>query len=435
MDGDTALQRPDRHKPMPYCGLDFGTSNSTLGLSLGGRQILCPLEGDSVTLPSAVFFDYEEHRVRYGRDAIAAYIDGSEGRLLRSLKSVLGSQLINETTLIQRKNVAMRAIIGMFVRQVKTIAERHLARRGQGQAIDSVVLGRPVRFVDDDDAADRRAEAELIEIARAQGFRHVETQLEPIAAALAYEQSLSTEELSLIVDLGGGTSDFVIARLSPQRAGRADRGADILGRSGVHVGGTDFDRRLSIAKAMPHLGYDVKLGEKQLPMPLHLFHDLATWHKIPFLYTPQNRAYLQSILMTADQPALIERLIDVIGNRKGHQIAGEVEAAKIALSEAKAAHLHLPLNLVIDIPLTAADLDAAVTEDTRRIILAIDHCAKAAGIGLDQVQSIFLTGGSTGIPAVRRAILTHLPQARPVTGDMFGSVGLGLAIDAQSRFA
>src|SRR4029450_622573 len=99
-----------------------------------------------------------------------------------------------------------------------------------------VRLVRPVRFVDGDDEADRRAEAELVDIAKAQGFRHVATQLEPIAAALTYEQSLQREELSLIVDLGGGTSDFVIARLSPARAREADRAGDILGRSGVHIG-------------------------------------------------------------------------------------------------------------------------------------------------------------------------------------------------------
>src|SRR5262249_33309273 len=158
------------------------------GVSLGAREVLCPLEGASVTLPSAVFFDYEEHRVRYGRDAVTSYIEGAEGRLLRSLKSVLGSQLINETTLIQRKHVSMRNIIGMFVRHVKGAAQHHLAEHGVNGELDSVVLGRPVRFVDEDDEADRRAEAELIEITKAQGFKHVETQLEPIAAALAYEQ-------------------------------------------------------------------------------------------------------------------------------------------------------------------------------------------------------------------------------------------------------
>lgn len=418
-----------------YCGLDFGTSNSTLGLSTGETEILCPLEGTSVTLPSAVFFDYEEHKVRYGRDGITAYIEGAEGRLLRSLKSVLGSQLINETTLIQRKHVSMRNIIGMFMRHVKTTAQHHLSAQGAKGEIDSVVLGRPVRFVDEDDEADRRAEAELVEIAKAQGFHHVETQLEPIAAALAYEQSLDREELSLIVDLGGGTSDFVIARLSPERAKQSDRSGDILGRSGVHVGGTDFDRSFSIAQAMPSLGYNVLIGEKQLPMPRHLFHDLATWHKIPFLYTPQNLSYLRSILQQVDHPDLVLRLVDVLAHRKGHQIAGEVETAKIALSDVTHTHLHLKMEPVVDLPVGRDDLERAVYGDTSRILAAIDSCARLAGIALEKIQSVFLTGGSTGIPAVRQRILAQIPNAKPVTGDMFGSVGLGLAIDARRRFA
>ncbi len=413
-----------------YCGLDFGTSNSTLGLLLDGQLSLCPLEGDSVTLPSAIFFDYEDERVRYGRDAVAAYIEGAEGRLLRALKSVLGSQLIAETTLIGRKQVAMRAIIGMFMRRLKAIAENRL-----GHDIDSVVLGRPVRFVDEDEEADHRAEAELIEIAKAQGFRHVATQLEPIAAALAYEQSLSHEELSLIVDLGGGTSDFVVARLSPDRARQVDRAADILGRSGIHIGGTDFDRRLSIDQAMPHLGYDVLLGAKRLPMPTHLFHDLATWHKIPFLYTPQNLAYLNSVVTAADRPEQLERLIDVLARRKGHRIAGEVEAAKIALSDIQEVRLPLPIEPPVDIQVTRSDLDRAVHDDTSRILDAIDRCCHEAALSRDQIQSIFLTGGSTGIQAVRRRILGHVPNAKAVDGDMFGSVGLGLAIDAHRRFA
>src|SRR4051812_10059350 len=173
-----------------YCGLDFGTSNSTLALHANGRAFLCPLEGDAVTLPSAIFYDAEDQSVRFGRDAVQTYIEGAEGRLLRALKSVLGSALIEETTLIQRKRVAMRAIIGMFIRHLKRTAEAHLAATGIPGSLDTVVLGRPVHFVDDDEAADRRAEAELIAAAKAEGFSHVETQLEPIAAALAYEQTL-----------------------------------------------------------------------------------------------------------------------------------------------------------------------------------------------------------------------------------------------------
>lgn len=418
-----------------YCGLDFGTSNSTLALHAGGQAMLCPLEGESVTLPSAVFYDFEDHSVRFGRDAVRAYIEGAEGRLLRALKSVLGSALIEETTLIQRKRVAMRAIIGMFIRHLKRTAERHLDSLGMPSELDSVVLGRPVHFVDGDEAADRRAEAELVATAKAEGFRHVETQLEPIAAALAYERVLNREELSLIVDLGGGTSDFVIARLSPERARQLDRTGDILGRSGVHVGGTDFDRRLSIDKVMPHLGYDVLLGPKRLPMPQYLFHDLATWHKIPFLYTAQTLQYLRSIVLGADHPELLRRLIDVLSHRNGHRIAGEVETAKITLSDAESAELILPLHPALPVEVTRADLERAIHDDTTRIIDAIERCTKAAAVNGDEIDSVFLTGGSTGIPAVRNRILAKLPNARAVPGDMFGSVGLGLAVDAARRFA
>jgi len=246
---------------------------------------------------------------------------------------------------------------------------------------------------------------------------------------------LEREELSLIVDLGGGTSDFVVARLSPERARHVDRGADILGRSGVHIGGTDFDRRLSIDKVMPHLGYDVRLGDKSLPMPSHLFHDLATWHKIPFLYTPQNLGYLRTVIPAADQPELVQRLLQVFLGRKGHQIAGEVEAAKIALSAVQATSLALPVEPRVSIGMTRGDVDHAVHDDTRRLVETIDRCCRAAAIKPAAVESVFLTGGSTGIPAVRNRILAHLPNARAVPGDMFGSVGLGLAIDAAKRFS
>src|SRR5512134_3341555 len=358
-----------------HCGLDFGTSNSTIGIAAGNGFRLCALEDGNVTLPSAIFYDYEAHKARFGRDGIRHYIEGTEGRLLRSLKSVLGSALIDDTTLIQRKRVALRDIMGLFLRHLKSLLEHEV-----GYPLENVVLGRPVRFVYHDDEADRRAESELVGIARAQGFKHVETQFEPVAAALAYEQELDREELSLIVDLGGGTSDFVVARLSPERSRHADRSQDILARTGVHIGGTDFDRHLSIAQVMPHLGYHTHIGEKRLPMPHHLYHDLATWHLIPQVYTPDNLSYLRQVLPTAEEPELIQRLIDVLTDRKGHHIASEVEAAKIALSEQRQVMLKIPLREPLETPVTANDLDNAVHEDALRIVHAIDICLQAADV-------------------------------------------------------
>jgi hypothetical chaperone protein len=412
-----------------YCGLDFGTSNSTLGFSTGGRYVLCPLEGGSVTLPSSIFFDYEDRTVRFGRDGIRAYIDGTEGRLLRALKSVLGSSLITETTQIRNRPMAIRDIIGILLRHLKSTAEQHL-----GGEIDSVVLGRPVRFVDDDDAADRQAEQELVDIARAQGFRHIELQFEPVAAALDYEQSLAREELALIVDLGGGTSDFAVTRLSPERSRKAERAEDILGRSGIHIGGTDFDRLLSIAHVMPELGFNATIGPKKLPMPIRLFHDLATWHRIPSLYTASNLNYFRSIRSSVDQPALIDRLIEVLVERNGHRLATEVEAAKITLSQQATAMLHLPFHPPAELVLSRQDLVDALRRETAAIIGGIDRCLAQAGVTPGEIQSVFLTGGSTAIPDIRRRILGYLPNAAPVEGDVFGSVGLGLAIEAERRF-
>jgi len=185
---------------------------------------------------------------------------------------------------------------------------------------------------------------------------------------------------------------------------------------------------------MPYLGYDVRLGPKLLPMPSYLFHDLATWHKIPFLYTAENLGYLRSVALTADRPELLQRLIQVFTGRNGHRIAGDVEAAKIALSDAETAELHLPVEPGVAITATRADVERAVHDDTAHLLETIDRCCHAAGVAPAAIDSVFLTGGSTGIPAVRNRILAHLPNARAVPGDMFGSVGLGLAIDAAKRF-
>src|SRR5262249_20081848 len=154
-----------------------------------------------------------------------------------------------------------------------------------GQEIAAVVHGRPVRFVDDDDAADAKAQQVLETIAKRVGFRDVAFVYEPIAAAHHYEQTVKDEELALIADIGGGTSDFSVIRYGRQQRGRADRSKDVLANAGVRVGGTDFDAALSLATVMPLLGLGTELIEKNLPMPNALYHELAAWPTINFVYT------------------------------------------------------------------------------------------------------------------------------------------------------
>ena len=413
-----------------FGGIDFGTSNSTVGLIENGRPRLAPLEDGNVTLPSAVFFNFEDNQTYLGRRAIADYTDGTEGRLMRALKSVLGSSLVNEKTRIKARSIAFTDIIGLFIAHLKDRLEAQA-----GGAVDSVVLGRPVQFVDDDPQADAKAEGELEKAARAQGFKHIAFQFEPIAAALDYEQTVAREELALIIDMGGGTSDFSIVRVSPQRTGSADRKDDILANRGIHIGGTDFDRLLSVAHVMPELGYLTPTKDGKRNLPAGYFVDLATWQRINMLYTAKAKSDLRQIRYEAARPDLVDRMIEIVDHRYGHALATTVEKAKIVLTE--------QAETSIDVALPGAKFSAALTRDSlettigtavERITTTVGQTLRDAGLKPGDITAVFLTGGSTAIPLARECILALVPDATVVQGDMFGSVGLGLALDAQRKF-
>ena len=414
-----------------HCGLDFGTSNSTLGTTgADGVPQLLPIEGDRTTIPSAMFFDFGADEVLFGRHALAEYIGGADGRLLRALKSILGSDLIEESIRIKRRVLPFMELLGLFVGELKRRGEAHA-----GRELDHVVVGRPAHFVDDDEVADARAQRQLEEAVRSQGFRHIEFQYEPIAAALDYERQVRSEELGFVIDLGGGTSDFSIVRVSPDRARAADRRADILATAGVHIGGTDFDRMLALARVMPEFGYQTPTRDGKRPLPSGPFYDLATWHRINRLYTPQALAELRHTRREARDPARVERMISIVDHREGHALAAAVEAAKIALTETEAAEFaytgaEVALGLTVTRSALARALEAAIARIAETITATLD----LGGLKAGQIQTLILTGGSTQIPAIMTRLRTLFPSARCVATDAFGSGGLGLAIDAARKF-
>ncbi len=414
---------------MASCGLDFGTSNTTLGLVRGNAPALALLEGGDVTIPSAIFFDWSA-RATIGRAAIAAYLEGAPGRLLRSLKSTLGSSLIDEATQVGRKRLRFTEVIACYLELVKARGEE-----AAGGPLTHVVHGRPVHFVDGDAAGDRKAEDALRDIARSIGFSDVSFQFEPIAAALDYEQRVRAEEIALVIDMGGGTSDFSIVRLSPERHARADRSADVLANSGVRVGGVDFDRRLSLETVMPLLGFRSPMKKAGVDTPSGYFHDLATWASINRMYDPKVLRELREVRRDSLRPDLIERLMAVVESQRGHSIAMEVEGAKISLSRAEAASVGLGfIEDGLAATATRNDLVHASRELTARVVASVEACLKQAGLTARDVDALFLTGGTTQIPHVRAAVTGLLPDARLVEGDTFGSVGTGLTIEAQRRY-
>ena len=414
---------------MAACGLDFGTSNTTLGHLGPAGPVLLPLEGDQRTIPSAIFFE-PGHPPRIGRAATEAYVEGRPGRLMRGLKSVLGTALIEETTPVGRERLRLRDVIARYLAAVKARAEERA-----GEALDTVVHGRPVHFVDGDPEADRDAENTLRAIARAVGFRDVAFQYEPIAAALDYERGVGSEAIALIADIGGGTSDFSIVRIGPERAGRADRADDILANDGVRIGGTDFDRRLSLGTVMPLLGLGSPMRRDDLAVPNAYYHDLATWSAINRLYNPRTRREIDEVFRDCARPDLVARLRHAVGTERGHALAGAVEAAKIAASEDGAAALDLAL---VEAGLRArvdrASLSAQTADLARAVAARVGRCLAQAGLAPDRIDALFLTGGSTGLPHLRAALTGALPAARVVEGDIFGSVGLGLTLEAGRRW-
>lgn len=415
---------------MTACGLDFGTSNTTLGVQDADGFRLLALDGTRTTLPTAVFFDFEHDRTTIGQAAIDGYVSGVEGRLMRSIKSMLGTDLIDADTALRKGRISFRAVIGTFLDLVKKRAEEAL-----GGELGDVVVGRPVHFVDGDPAGDAAAEEALGRIAQAAGFRNVSFQFEPIAAALDYEQQVAGEELALIADIGGGTSDFSVVRIGPERRGKADRAGDILANDGIRVGGTDFDRDLSLATAMPELGLGSAMKRAGLLAPKSIYFDLATWSKINFLYTAKAMAELERLQRDSAEPEKIGRLIGVVEHRQGHALAMAVERTKIALSDHEATQLALDwgdgeLALAVD----RQALNRATGSLAARIGTRIRDCLADAGVTADRIDAVFLTGGSTLLPQVRAAILAEAPGARVVEGNIFGSVGLGLTVEALRRY-
>lgn len=444
---------------MSFCAVDFGTSNSAIAIPAGADTSagmrLVPLEtgpqGEHLTMPTAVFYCTDSDDLPpgrwpgpggddalprcFGRAAVQAYIDGYEGRLMRSMKSVLGTALVDQTTEVGHGlGVRYLDIVTGYLRHLK-----HQAEVAGGQALHQVVLGRPVYFVDDEPARDAAAQASLEAAARAVGFTDVAFQYEPIAAALDFEQQCTHEQHVLVADIGGGTSDFSVVRVGPERAPRAERRDDILANHGVHIAGTDFDRHLSLARIMPLLGLGgfgpSVHGQAPRPVPSRVYFDLTTWHLINTVYQPARVAELRNMADFYGEPAHHRRLMKVVQERLGHALVGRAEAAKIAVASGGATDIDLGLvEAGLHNGLDADQARAALQADVARIVACAQDTVKQAGLRGDQLGALYFTGGSTGLSLLTDALQAAFPEAQAVRGDRLASVATGLGLYARRLF-
>jgi hypothetical chaperone protein len=420
----------------PACAIDFGTSNSSIALLDAGHARLVELEAGQRTMPTAVFYAveglaaHEDPLSLFGRAAIAAYVEGVEGRLMRSMKSILGSSLADQATEVgQGRSVRYLDVVAGYLRHLKAMAEQQA-----GHEIDRAVLGRPVFFVDDDPVRDAAAQEALARAARSVGLRELSFQFEPIAAALDYETRVAHEQMVLVADLGGGTSDFSLVRVGPERSQRIDRAADILANHGVHVAGTDFDRHLELAFILPHCGFKGRTPDGR-EVPSRVYFDLATWHLINTVYTPQRAGELQRMKSFYADVQQHARLMTVVGRRLGHALLGRAEQAKIEVAEHGRAVVALDeLGSGLADALEERAALAAIDADCQRIAEAAQETVRLAGLRAEQVQALYFTGGSTGLRALSDRIAAGFPRAEAVHGDRLASVAQGLGQHALKVF-
>ncbi|MCE8518511.1 Hsp70 family protein [Ruegeria pomeroyi] len=407
---------------MARLGVDFGTSNTAAGLVQAGHPRVLPLEPGAQTLPTAVFIDFAARRYVYGSDAARAMMDGQEGRFLRGLKSILGTPLAREPRMFLNERLTLIEVIARFLAEIRTRAERL-----SGERFDRALSGRPVHF--HSASADRDAQActDLHDAYLLAGFHEVNFLPEPEAAALA----VAGQGRMLIVDIGGGTSDFTLC----DRQGTATR---MLASRGLRIGGTDFDRILSLDHAMPLMGYETRigaeLGEASHSAPRALFHDLASWEKIAFVYDPATLREVRRWVRLAEQPRLFERLAEVLEAHLGHDVAYAVEAGKIAANGAEAGRIALDIvERGLGADLSNAAMQAALAGYADDIATCAMQTVQDAGVAPDSVDQVVFVGGSSLMGVIRAALGRVLPGAQQQDSEVFTAVVHGLALASEDQ--
>ena len=407
-------------------GIDFGTSNSAAGFQRDGKSVLIEVEPGATTIPTAFFFDYDTRETLTGYAANQALLEGLEGRYMRALKRVLGTPLMHEERQILNQRVTFVEIISRFLRLIKARAEATT-----GMPFDRALSGRPVQFHSTDPGRNAKAEDDLRLCYLAAGFKDVDFMPEPEAAAIAVRHRTKVGSIGMVVDIGGGTSDFSMFETTK------DGSVNILSNQGVTIGGTDFDRLLSLDHVMPLLGKGARLrntfGPGSLPAPNRIFVDLATWEKIPFLYTAKTRNLVAEMQAVAQEPETLARLAAVLKHELGHDIAFAVEHGKIAINDGESGSGLVNLGFVapdLQAEFTQAGLQASLQEAVDGIKACALENARMAGLSPDQVDHIVFVGGSSLLSVVSTAIAQAFPKSKLIYSEVFTAVADGLALTA-----
>jgi hypothetical chaperone protein len=414
-------------------GIDFGTTNSSVALA-GEDGHVEPVRfktatGTTETYRSVLYFEPRSTGIG-GPVAIERYLAADEkGRLIQSLKSFLASRTFTGTSVYGRQ-FSLEDLITIMLRDIRLQAE------GQIGAFEGpIAVGRPIHYSsatteDDNEFAIQRLNRALGKA----GIGPVIFEYEPVAAASFYESTLDHDELVLIGDFGGGTSDFSILRLGP--SSRQNRSHRILGTDGVALAGDAFDSRVVHNLVSPKLGRGTEYRslDKILPMPEWIYTDLSRWHYLSFLKSNDTIEMLRGIRSQSFDPDRIEGLLHIVQNDLGFYLHQAVQAMKVELSTEQAGSFVFEDHVVqMNGRVKRSSFEKWIEPDLEKIRNCVDRLLQATGIASGDVDRIFLTGGSSLVPAVRKVFEDRFGAGRISGGNEFTSVAKGLALRALSE--
>ena len=420
----------------PVIGLDFGTTNSAIAVADDERQATLATFADRSTtiknfrsilyFPAKERFAQQKLETTAGPDAINAYLEAdTKGRLMVSIKSYLASHLFTSTS-INGRHYTLEDLIAIILRRLRTAVMQQF-----DTSATRVVLGRPVRFAGAENEADEALALERLKnAAKLAGFEEISFELEPVAAAYQYETQLDHDELVLIGDFGGGTSDFTLAQLGP---GRRQAGHNpVLGTSGVPIAGDTFDSRIMMRLVAPKLGlgsHYISLG-KELPVPVWVYSQLSAWHHMFLLKDPKTMAVLQQVKNQAAEREKVAALIGIISENLGYALYRAVEQTKVQLTDKELASFVFSQSTVMKDSLERWQFESWIQNDIQNIAACVRSLMDQCGVKPTDIDSIFLTGGSSFVPIVRRFFAKTFGPDKLHSGEELTTVAKGLALRA-----
>jgi hypothetical chaperone protein len=414
-------------------GIDFGTTNSALSVYRNRKVEVLAVDGDGTAgaLMRSVLYFNEEDEIFAGQEAIRQYVgDGANGRFMQSIKTFLPNTSFDNTEIFG-KRYAIDDLVAIILRKIKARGEAHL-----GCSVDSVVLGRPVLF-STDAHKDAVAQQRLEKAARKAGFTRIWFQYEPVAAALTFEETLrpGQEKIVFIGDFGGGTSDFSVIRMKGGAFERSDRAGDVLSLGGVYTAGDKFDSQIMWDKLAHHFGryarYKTMGKDDWINVPKSFVHTLCQWHRIPLLRARKTREHIRVIKDTTDDRQAIENLENIISDNYGFFLFQAIEAAKCELSGRDQAQIRFrERDLWINEDISKDEFETINRENFRQIAACIDQVIAGSGLAPQQIDTVFLTGGTSRIPHIRTLFAERFGREKLEQRDAFTSVvhGLGASV-------